>query len=136
MTEIVTEPLSYAEALRKEDFVIWREAMEVEMRQHAEVGTWELAKLPAGKNLVGSQWVYAAKTDTEGAFELGKARLVAQGFMQRPSMDYFEVTSPIVKLDSLQIILVVAIQNGWAIEMMDVKGTYLNSTLDEEIYMH
>ena len=54
VTEIVTEPLSYAEALRQEDFVIWREAMEVEMRQHAEVGTWELAELPAGKNLVGS----------------------------------------------------------------------------------
>ena len=50
-------------------------------------------------------------------------------------MDYFEVTSPVVKLDSLWIILAVAIQNGWAIEMMDVKGAYLNSTLDEEIYM-
>ena len=50
-------------------------------------------------------------------------------------MDYFEVTSPIVRLDSLWIILAVAIQNGWAIEMMDVKGAYLNSTLDEEIYM-
>ena len=134
-TEIVTEPLSYAEALKREDFAIWREAMEVEMRQHAEVGTWELAELPAGKNLVGSRWVYAAKTDAEGTFELGKARLVAQGFMQCPRMDYFEVTSPVVKLDSLQIILAVAIQNGWAIEMMDVKGAYLNSTLDEEIYM-
>ena len=50
-------------------------------------------------------------------------------------MDYFEVTSPVVKLDSLWIILAVAIQNWWAIETMDVKGTYLNSTLDEEIYM-
>ena len=53
-TEIVTEPLSYTEALKWEDFAILREAMEVEMRQHAEVGTWELAELPAGKNLVGS----------------------------------------------------------------------------------
>ena len=39
VTEIVTELLSYAEVLKWEDFAIWREAMEVDMRQHAEVGT-------------------------------------------------------------------------------------------------
>ena len=62
-------------------------------------------------------------------------RLVAQGFTQQPGMDYFDVTSPVVKLDSLQLILAIAIQKGWKIKMMDVKGAYLNSTLDEEIYM-
>ena len=50
-------------------------------------------------------------------------------------MDYFDVTSPVVKLDSLWLILTIAIQKGWEIKMMDVKGAYLNSTLDEEIYM-
>ena len=50
-------------------------------------------------------------------------------------MDYFNVTSPVVKLDSLQLILTIAIQKGWEIKMMDIKGAYLNSTLDEEIYM-
>ena len=135
--------------------------MEIEMAQHAEVGTWTLVDLPVGKNVVGCwwgrmwwaaggeerggllvgknvvdcQWVYAAKTDAKGNFELSKARLVAQGFTQRPSMDYFNATSLVVKLDSLQLILAIAIQKGWEIEMMDVKGAYLNSTLDEEIYM-
>jgi hypothetical protein len=134
-TEIVTEPASYAEALRRPDFPMWQKAMETEMEQHAEVGRWTLVELPAGKNVVGSQWVYAAKTNAEGTFDLGKARVVAQGFTQRPGMDYFEVTSPVVKLDSLRLILAIAIQKGWEIEMMDVKGAYLNSTLDEEIYM-
>ena len=48
-------------------------AMEIEMAQHAEVGTWMLVDLPVGKNVVGCQWVYAAKTDAKGNFELGKA---------------------------------------------------------------
>jgi hypothetical protein len=52
--EIVTEPMSYAEALRWEDYPIWKEAMETEMAQHAKVGTWELVELPAGKNMVGT----------------------------------------------------------------------------------
>jgi Reverse transcriptase (RNA-dependent DNA polymerase) len=134
VTEIMTEPMSYAEALHRDDYHIWKEAMEIEMAQHAEVGTWELVELLAGKNVVGSRWVYAAKTDAKGKFDLAKARVVAQGFMQRPGMDYFQVTSPIVKLDSLRLILALAIQKGWEIEMMDVKGAYLNSTLDEGIY--
>ena len=62
--------------------------METEMAQHAEVGTWMLVDLPVGKNVVGCQWVYAAKTDAKGNFELSKVRLVAQGFTQQPSMDY------------------------------------------------
>ena len=95
-----------------------------------------LVDLPVGKNMVGCRWVYAAKTDAKGKFELGKARLVAQGFTQWPGMDYLDVTSLVVKLDSLRLILTIAIQKGWEIEMMDVKGAYLNSTLDEEIYMH
>jgi hypothetical protein len=73
-TEIVTEPMSYAEALRRNDYPIWKEAMEIEMAQHAEVGTWELVELPAGKNVVGSRWVYAAKTDEKGKFDLASAR--------------------------------------------------------------
>ena len=75
------------------------------------------------------------KTDAKGHFDLGKARVVVQGFTQHPSMDYFEVMSPVVKLDSLHLILALAIQKGWEIEMMNVKGAYLNSTLDEEIYI-
>ena len=134
-TEIMTEPNSYAEVLCCGDYPIWQKVMEIEMAQHAEVGTWMLVDLPVGKNVVGCWWVYAAKTDAKGNFELSKARLVVQGFTQWPSMDYFNVTSPVVKLDSLWLILTIAIQKGWEIEMMDVKGAYLNSTLDEEIYM-
>ena len=64
-----------------------------------------------------------------------KARLVAQGFTQRPGMDYYDITSPVVKFDSIRTILVTANHLDWEIEMMDVKGAYLNSELDEEIYM-
>ena len=50
-------------------------------------------------------------------------------------MDYYDITSPVVKFDSIQTILATANHLDWEIEMMDVKGAYLNSELDEEIYM-
>ena len=51
--EIMTEPDSYAEVLCHGDYPIWQKAMETEMAQHAEVGTWTLVDLPVGKNVVG-----------------------------------------------------------------------------------
>jgi Reverse transcriptase (RNA-dependent DNA polymerase) len=50
-------------------------------------------------------------------------------------MDYYEITSPMVKFDSLQLLLAVGNALDWEIEMMDVKGAFLNSKLEEEIYM-
>ena len=109
--------------------------MTVEMDQHNKFGTWELVELPMGWTAIGCQWVYAVKTTSDGDFEKAKAHLVAQGFTQRPGMDYYDITSPVVKFDSIRTILATANHLNWEIEMMDVKGAYLNSILDEEIYM-
>ena len=85
---------------------------------------------------IGCQWVYAIKTKPDGEFEKAKARIVAQGFTQRPGMDYYDITSPVVKFDSLRILLAIANTLNWEIEMMDIKGGYLHSMLEEDIYMH
>ena len=50
-------------------------------------------------------------------------------------MDCYDITSPVVKLDSIRTILATANHLDWEIKMMDIKGAYLNSELDEEIYM-
>ena len=50
-------------------------------------------------------------------------------------MDYYDITSPVVKFDSLHILLAIANTLDWEIKMMDVKGSYLHSMLEEEIYM-
>ena len=50
-------------------------------------------------------------------------------------MDYYDITSPVVKFNSLRLLLAIANTLNWEIEMMDVIGAYLNSELEEEIYM-
>jgi Reverse transcriptase (RNA-dependent DNA polymerase) len=77
----------------------------------------------------------AVKTKPNGSFDKPKARVVAQGFTQRPGMDYYEITSLVVKFDSLRLLLAVGNALDWETEMMDVKGVFLNSKLEEEIYM-
>ena len=50
-------------------------------------------------------------------------------------MNYYDITSPVVKFNSLCILLAITNTLDWEIEMMDVKGGYLHSMLEEEIYM-
>ena len=62
-------------------------------------------------------------------------RLVARGFTQQPRMDYNETYSPIVRLETICAIIAQAVKEDWEIQQMDVKGTYLNGILKEEVYM-
>ena len=58
--------------------------MDAKIRQLNEMGTWEEAELPVGRKAVGCRWVFR---DEEGKFIKYKARLVAQGFSQKPGVD-------------------------------------------------
>ena len=48
-------------------------------------------------------------------------------------MDYNETFAPVVQLETIHAILALAIEEDWEIQQMDIKGTYLNGDLKEEI---
>jgi hypothetical protein len=86
--------------------------------------------LPTGWKAVKSKWVFKRKTD--GRY---RARLVAKGFTQIQGIDYDETFSPVARFESLRLILALATLEDWEIHQMDVKSTFLNGLLEEEIYM-
>jgi hypothetical protein len=90
----------------------------------------DLQELPKGRRAIGNQWVHAEKSD--GCL---KARLVAQGFSQVEGIDYDAVFSPIVRFETVRIMLALASIEDWYITGLDVRNAYLYGVLDEEIYM-
>lgn len=64
-----------------------------------------------------------------------KARLVAQGFTQRPSIDYNETYSPIMSGTTFRYLISLAAGLNLKMQMMDVVTAYLYGSLDLEIYM-
>jgi len=77
------------------------------------------------------------KFDADGKMTKYKARLVLKGYMQRFGIDYLEIFAPVLRLNTLRLILCLVACHGWKIRQMDVKTAFLNGQLDEdtEIYM-
>ena len=71
----------------------------------------------------------------DGKIETYIARLVAKGYSQKPGFDYEEIFPPVAMLKSIRIILSITTHLDYEIWQMDVKTTFLNSDLEESIYM-
>ncbi|GKC30665.1 retrotransposon protein, putative, ty1-copia subclass [Tanacetum coccineum] len=64
-----------------------------------------------------------------------KARLVAKGFTQTYRVDYEETFSPVADIRAIRILLAIAAFYDYKIWKMDVKTTFLNGHLSEDVYM-
>jgi transposase InsO family protein len=126
------EPSTFAQAEREE---AWRRAMLDEILSIEENNTWRLIDLPAGHRPIGLKWVYKLKKDAAGQIVKHKARLVAKGYVQQAGVDFDEVFAPVARLDSVRLLLALAVQEGWKVHHMDVKSAFLNGELQEEVYV-
>jgi hypothetical protein len=73
-----------------------------EMESLQKNETWDLFKLPSGRNLVGSKWVFKKKMNATGQVEKFESRLVAKGYSQFKGVDFSDIFSSIEKLTSLE----------------------------------
>ncbi|XP_068317167.1 uncharacterized protein [Pyrus communis] len=124
------EPQSFQEANLHSE---WRNAMAEELQALHENNTWTIVKLPKGKKAVGSRWVYKTKFHSDGTIERNKARLVARGFTQTYDVDYKETFAPVAKMNTVRVLLSVAINNAWPLFQMDVKNAFLHGDNMSEI---
>ena len=79
--------------------------------------------------------VYKTKLDSQRNIERYKARLVAKGFTQREGIDYNETFSLVLCKDSFRIIMTLVAHYDLELHQMDVKTTFLNRDLEENVYM-
>jgi hypothetical protein len=98
-------------------------------------GTWEMVDRPYGRKPVGCKWVFKKKMRPDGTVEKYKARLVAKGYTQKEGEDYFDTYSLVARLMTIRVLLSSAASHGLLVHQMDVKTTFLNGELEEEIYM-
>jgi Reverse transcriptase (RNA-dependent DNA polymerase) len=117
------------------DAAEWDAACEDELRTFQQMGVYEIVLQPKNCKVVGSKWVFCIKCGLDSEVQKYKACVVAQGFTQIEGLNYNETFAPVAKFASFCLILTLAAQLNLEIHQMDVKATYLNGKLKEEIFM-
>ena len=91
--------------------------------------------LSLGCKPLSSKWVFKRKRKVDGSIDMYKTRLVIKSYKQTKALDYFDTNSPVTRINSLRMMLEIATLRNIEVRQMDVKTTFLNGDLEEEIYM-
>nr|GEW00697.1 hypothetical protein [Tanacetum cinerariifolium] len=116
-------------------FEKWLVAVNAEMQSMYDNKVWRLVVLPPNAKVVKSKWIYKKKTDMDGKVHIYRAQLVAKGCTQTYGVDYEETFSPVVDIRAIRFLIAITSYYDYEIWQMDVKTTFLNGFLEEEIYM-
>jgi hypothetical protein len=87
------------------------------------------------KSVVNSKWVYTIKHAADESVDKYKERFVARGFSQKEGEDYDETFAHVARYTSIRSIMSLPASMGWRLHQMDVKTTYLNGAIEEEVYI-
>ncbi|GJS70549.1 retrotransposon protein, putative, ty1-copia subclass [Tanacetum coccineum] len=129
------ESANYKEAMTSHKAAKWKEAIKSEIQSMYDNQVWNLVDTTPGLKMVGCKWIFKKKTDIDGKVHTYKARLVAKGYTQTHGIDYEETFSPVAKIKSIRIMLAIAAFHDYEIWKMDVKTTFVNEKLIEDVFM-
>jgi hypothetical protein len=129
---IENEPTCFEEAIQKKE---WVDAMTEEYQSIIKNDVWEVVPRPKNNSVVSSKWIYKIKHTTYISIEKHKARFVARDFSQKEGIDYEDTFSPMARYTFIRTIISLAAKMKWNLHQMDVKTTFLNGVIEEEVYI-
>ena len=126
------EPKNFNEASEDKN---WITTMNEELDQIEKNDTWELVPRPANKNVIGTKWVFKNKLNEKRQIVRNKARLVCKGYAQIEGKYFDETFAPVARMDAIRMFLAYACHKNFKVYHMDIKSTFNNGDLEEEVYM-
>lgn len=96
---------------------------------------WDMVLRTEWKSVVTSKWIYKIKHAADGSIKMYKARFVARSFSHKEGKFYNETCSLVAKYTSIRSIISVTFIMGWKLHQMDVKTTFLNVVIKEEVFI-
>ncbi|KAL4303070.1 hypothetical protein GQ457_10G011330 [Hibiscus cannabinus] len=75
------------------------------------------------------------KLDESGNIVRNKARLVAQCYTQEEGIDFDETYALVARMEAIRMLLAFACHHEFKLFQMDVKSTFLNGFINEELYV-
>ena len=133
------EPTRFDQAASSDEKDDWIKAMDEEIASMAKFGVFKRVRRSAarGRQILGARWVYKRKTNRFGKVYRYRARLVAQGHLQKEydSFNPDELYSPVAHKNSLRTFLSLCAGESLSVHQADVKAAFLQAPLREKIYL-
>ncbi|GKB47994.1 putative ribonuclease H-like domain-containing protein [Tanacetum coccineum] len=107
-----TEPKNSKEAIANSALI---EAMQEEIHQFDRLDVWELVDRPLRKNVINMKWLWKNKRDEENTVIRNKA---------------------LARLEAVRLFVAYAAHKSFPVYQIDVKTTFLNGPLKEEVYVN
>ncbi|GJV90607.1 retrovirus-related pol polyprotein from transposon TNT 1-94 [Tanacetum coccineum] len=95
----------------------------------------EHVECPIDRNIIAVKWIWKNKTHAENTIIRNTSRLVAKGYRQEEGIDFEESFAPVARLEAVRIFVAYAAHKNFPIYQMDVKTTFLNGLLKEEVFV-
>ncbi|GJY60685.1 retrovirus-related pol polyprotein from transposon TNT 1-94 [Tanacetum coccineum] len=86
--------------------------------------------------IITLKWIFKIKLDELGGVLKNKARLVARGYCKEEGIDFEESFALVARLETIRIFIAYAAYMNMIIYQMDVKTTFSNGILREEVYVN
>ncbi|GJW89868.1 retrotransposon protein, putative, ty1-copia subclass [Tanacetum coccineum] len=109
--------------------------MQEELHEFECLEVWALVPRPDKVMVITLKWIYKVKLDEMGGIIKNKVGLVAHGYRQEEGIDFEESFALVDRLDAIRIFLAYAAYMNMIVHQMDVKTTFLNDILGEEVYV-
>nr|GEW69813.1 hypothetical protein [Tanacetum cinerariifolium] len=93
------------------------------------------SKHKTGKTIIKTKWIFKNKKDESSLVIQNKARIVVVGYSQQEGIDYDETFAPVARIEAICLFLAYAAHKDFIVFQMDVKTTFLNGILKEEVYV-
>ncbi|GKF97234.1 retrovirus-related pol polyprotein from transposon TNT 1-94, partial [Tanacetum coccineum] len=108
------QPKNFKSAITED---CWFQAMQNKIHEFDRLQVWELVPQPDYVMIISLK------------------RLVAKGYRQEEGIDFEESFSPVARIEAIRIFITNAASKNMTIYQMDVKTTFLNDELKEEVYV-
>jgi hypothetical protein len=126
------DPTCFEEAIQKKE---WADSMTEEYQSIIKNDVWEIVPRLNSKDVVSSRWLFKIKRVVHGSIEKYKARFLVRGFSQKEGIDYEETFAHVARYTSIRTIIAFVAKMKWKLHQMDVKTTFLNGVIEEEVYI-
>lgn len=123
------------DGMQRENAESWYEATDRDIQTLAELKTSKLVKLPNGREIVETEWIFDFERAGHGSMSRSRVPLGAKRLFQNYRIDCHQVFSPASRYAAVGMMFSIAVSLTWKRALVHVKDALFNARLRKEIYV-